>query len=153
MSIVHAFSNEEYHRVFSDGDRVELVEGVVYDKMVIGPRHNYAVSELQRIFIQAGYHVNSQGPVTWPGNEPEPGIAVLTEKHPERHPIPSEVLLVIEVADSTLEHDCTVKLPAYQQAGIPCWIVNLKDNRFEVDGHSCTEVTFENVSIAISEIT
>ena len=140
MSTVHLFSNDEYRRMFSEGDRVELIEGVVYDKMVIGPRHNYAVSELQRIFIQAGFLLNSQGPISWPGNEPEPDIVLVKEKHPERHPTPEEVLLLTEVADSTLDHDRQVKLPAYRRAGIQCWIVNLQENCFEVDGEQKTEV-------------
>ena len=153
MSTAHLFTNDEYHRLFSEGDRVELVEGVVYDKMVIGPRHNFAVSELQRIFIEAGCKLNSQGPIAWPGNEPEPDLVLVTEKHPDRHPLPSEVLLLVEVSDSTLEYDRNVKLPAYEAAGIRSWIVNLRDNCFEVDGERLTEVSFEGVTIRIEEIT
>ncbi|QEG00457.1 hypothetical protein Mal15_45270 [Stieleria maiorica] len=155
MSIAtHRFSNEEYHQRFTEGDKVELIDGLIYDKMVIGPKHRSAVNKLIKIFVLAGYDVSSQGPISWPGNEPEPDLTILAAgtDPTDRHPLPNECLLVIEVSDASLAKDREVKLPAYQQAGIRTWIVNLQDDVFEIDGRKTKTASFDDVTINIDDI-
>jgi len=70
------------------------------------------------------------------GTEPEPDLALLkprADAYANAHPRPADVLLVVEVADTTIEEDRTVKLPRYAAAGIPeVWVVNIPDQRVEV---------------------
>jgi Uma2 family endonuclease len=69
-------------------------------------------------------------------SEPEPDLLVLRpplERYQDRLPTPEDVLLLVEVADTSLEFDREVKLPLYAEAGIPeVWLVNLKENLLEV---------------------
>lgn len=150
----HRFSNEEYHRRFNEDDKVELIDGMIYDKMVIGPKHRSTVNKLIKIFVLAGYDVSSQGPISWPGNEPEPDLTILAAgtDPTDRHPVPSECLLVIEVSDTSLAKDRQIKLPAYQRAGIRTWVVNLQDDVFEIDGQRTKTAVFNGVTIKIDDI-
>jgi Uma2 family endonuclease len=67
-------------------------------------------------------------------SEPEPDLALLaSEGPPGQHPAPDDILLIIEVADTSLEHDRDTKLPLYAAAGIPeYWLVNLADRSVDV---------------------
>ncbi len=68
-------------------------------------------------------------------SEPQPDLMLLThrdDRYDFRHPQPQDVLLLVEVADSSLDFDRSVKLPSYAAAGIPeVWIVNLETDRIE----------------------
>ncbi|MCA9137544.1 MAG: Uma2 family endonuclease [Planctomycetales bacterium] len=155
MSIAtHYFSNDEYHRRFTEQDKVELIDGLIYDKMVIGPKHRSTVNKLIKIFVLAGYDVSSQGPVSWSGNEPEPDLTILAAgtDPTDRHPRPDECLLVIEVSDTSLSKDREIKLPAYQKAGIRTWIVNLQEDVFEIDGMKTDVAEFNEVTIRMEDI-
>ena len=155
MSVAtHYFTNDEYHRRFTEQDKVELIDGLIYDKTVIGPKHRSTVNKLIKVFVLAGYDVSSQGPSTWPGNEPEPDLTILAAgtDPTDRHPRPDECLLVIEVSDTSLAKDREVKLPAYRAAGIRTWIVNLQDDVFEIDGVRTKVAEFEHVTIRIQDI-
>jgi Uma2 family endonuclease len=121
--------------------RVELIEGVLVHKMTIYPPHQFAVNVLNRTFIRMqipGWYYRSQGPVTLADGEPEPDGAVVRGSeldHGRRHPVPSEIGLVIEVADSSLTQDRGAKKRSYARAGIPqYWIVNLIARVVEVYG-------------------
>jgi Uma2 family endonuclease len=81
--------------------------------------------------------VQSQDPITLPNNselEPDPVIArSRADNYLDQHPIPADIILVIEVADSTLNFDKNTKAPLYAAAGISeYWIVNLVDNQLEI---------------------
>ncbi len=82
------------------------------------------------------YHVRTQLPITLKKSEPEPDIIVaLPDKqhYTTRHPHVEDVLLVIDVADSSLKQDQTTKLEIYAEAGIGWyWIVNLQNKVVEV---------------------
>lgn len=134
----HLISVDEYYRMAEVGllapdARVELIEGEIIDMVPIGTRHARAVTHLSRLLVLAVGEraiVRSQCPVRLgPRSEPEPDIALLAPRKDEygrSHPGPSEVLLIIEVSDSTLEYDREVKLPLYARHGIPeAWIVDL----------------------------
>ena len=144
------FSVEEYHRMAEAGilhedDRVELIEGRIIRMAAIGSRHAACVKRLIALLASrtAGDAiVSAQDPVQLPDySEPEPDVALLRPRadfYARAHPTPDDVLLVIEVSDTSPEYDREVKLLLYARAGIPeAWIVDL--NREEVWTYSRPE--------------
>jgi Uma2 family endonuclease len=141
---VHRFTVHQYHRMIETGvlgeqDNVELLEGWIVDKMPQHPTHAGTISVLLRMLsslLPRGWIVRVQSPVTLSDSEPEPDLAVVRgpeERYFSAHPTGSDIALVIEVADVSLEHDRTVKRQAYAKAGIPTyWIVNLVELTVEV---------------------
>ncbi|MBI4615355.1 MAG: Uma2 family endonuclease [Planctomycetes bacterium] len=145
---------DQYHSmleagILGEGDPIELLDGLLVHKdrsargenpMTIGKRHRAAVdllAGLDALVKPHGCYVMKQGPVTFPpSHEPEPdGLVVRgqTRDYLERHPGPADVFCVIEVADSSLDHDRTNKLQIYAAAAIPQYvIVNLVDLQVEV---------------------
>ena len=139
------FTVDEYYRmgeagVFGEDDQVELLDGRIYTMSPIGSEHAACVRRLTRLFVQgAGAEalVSTQNPVRLnEASEPEPDVSLLSPREDDyaaHHPRPNEVLLVVEVADTSLSFDRDVKLPLYATAGIPeLWIVNLDDEQIEV---------------------
>jgi Uma2 family endonuclease len=141
------FNIHEYHRmaevgILSEDDRVELIEGEIVRMSAIGSRHAACVDRLNRLlnrFTNLSAIVRVQGPILLNGNsEPEPDISLLRPRddfYTGGHPMPDDVLLLIEVADTSVERDLEVKLPLslYAQAGIPeTWIVDLPAETIEV---------------------
>ncbi|MDP5170896.1 MAG: Uma2 family endonuclease [Bacteroidia bacterium] len=135
----------EYHAMMKAGiltgdDRLELLEGDLVLLSPIGSQHAAMVRRLEELLhhlLQGKAMVSTQNPIAIPHfSEPEPDIALLKPRadyYAENHPLPADVFLVIEVADSSLEKDREVKLPIYAAAGIPAyWIVNLSDQQIEV---------------------
>src|SRR5581483_11694181 len=86
--------------------------------------------------LPPGWHVAKEDPVVTADSEPEPDVAVLRGEirdYTDRKPGPEDLGLVVEVADSSLRQDRTVKKRIYARAGVPWyWIVNLLDRRLEV---------------------
>lgn len=86
--------------------------------------------------VPDGWYVDSQEPVTLPTSEPEPDVVVVRgdpAQYPDAPPGPSDVALIVEVADTTLHRDQTTKKRLYAQAGMTIyWIVNLVEQRIEV---------------------
>ena len=137
----HRFTVDEYHRmgeagIFHQDDRVELIAGEIVEMAPIGSDHAWVVARLAMLFARACGNL-----IVWPQNpialsledEPQPDL-VLVEPLPhlyrKTHPGPGEVLLVIEVADTSLPFDRNQKLPRYALAGIPeVWIVDLRGDR------------------------
>jgi Uma2 family endonuclease len=141
----HSFTVAEYARmgqtgIFSEDDRVELVCGEIIEMSPIGERHAScvdALSELLRERLKRSVNVRVQNPIQLDEySEPQPDIAILKRRddfYRHAHPRPEDVLVVIEVSDSTLEYDREVKMPLYAGAGIPeAWAVNLPEERIEV---------------------
>ncbi|MBI2760908.1 MAG: Uma2 family endonuclease [Chloroflexi bacterium] len=139
------FTVDEYYRMVPAGilredDRVELIDGEIFQMAPIGAGHGWSVDELTEIFtigLRGRARVRVQNPVRFlPRSEPQPDIVLLRrvpDRYRGRHPIPEDVSLIVEVADSTLEHNRTVKAPLYATAGIPeMWIVNLKARCVEI---------------------
>jgi Uma2 family endonuclease len=137
----HRFTVEEYHKMaevglLSEDDRVELIDGEIVEMTPIGWRHARCVSRLTMLLARfAGdrYVVSVQNPLTISEHgEPQPDLVLHAEPPPGRLPAPEDVLLVVEVSDTTLSYDRDVKLPRYAQAGIPeVWIVDLESRRIE----------------------
>ncbi len=139
------FSVDEYYRMAEAGilredDRVELIEGEIVEMSPIGSRHAGCVKTLNALL---GRHlgqtvvVSVQDPIYLDEfSVPQPDIALLRPRedfYTKGHPIPSDVLLVIEVADSSVEFDRNKKLPLYAQANIPeVWIINLPQETIEI---------------------
>lgn len=140
----HSFTVAEYERmgqfgIFSEDDRVELVCGEIIEMSPIGKRHAACVGRLTQIIallIQRGAILWVQNPILLNGySEPQPDIVVLKPRpdfYEQSLPTPEDILLVIEVSDTTLEYDRQVKVPLYARAGVPeAWVVNLPDERIE----------------------
>lgn len=145
---------DQYHRMIAqgilrEGEAGELLDGVLVHKnrsdrggapMSHGPRHALSVKLLPRALCEVerlGHHLQTQLPVTLgPTQEPEPDGALIRgqpEDYLTRHPGPGDILAVIEVADSSLEHDRTTKHRLYAASSIPYyWIVNIPDSQIEV---------------------
>lgn len=141
----HRFTVEQYSKmgevgIFGMEQRMELIEGEIIEMSPIGAKHAGSINRLNRIFaslvgnqaiisIQNSIRINNY-------SEPQPDIAILywrEDFYVESLPLPSEVFLLIEVADSTLKYDREVKAIIYAKAGIPeLWIANLEAQIFEV---------------------
>lgn len=141
----HRFNVKAYYRMAETGvlppdARVELLNGRIIDKSPISPAHGGTVKRLNRIFnAQANgrWLVSTQDPVHLDDHsEPEPDVALLKpppDDYKSQHPGPDDVLLLIEVSDTTLDLDREEKLPAYARAGVAeVWIVNLNAANIEV---------------------
>lgn len=120
--------------------RLELLDGEIHDMSPIGPLHGGVVNRLNRFFslrAKARWIVSTQNPVGLDKySEPQPDLTILKpapDDYVSHHPVPDDVLLLIEVADSSSEFDHRKKLPIYARTGIrELWIVNLKELAVEV---------------------
>ena len=140
-----AFDVDEYHRmakagILSEDDRVELLGGEIIEMSPIGSRHQGCVNRLARLlfeFAGRNYVVHVQGPVRLnERSELQPDLALLKPRpdfYSEGHPTPEDVLLLIEVSETSADYDREVKLPLYAGAGIAeVWIVDLGAQAVEV---------------------
>lgn len=136
---IHRVSVEQFHRmiqagVFADGDRIELVDGEMRDMTPIGPPHGGLTNDLNLLFTTrlAGTAIVSiQGPLVLDdGTEVYPDLLVLKlqeNRYRQSNPTGEDVLMVIEVADTSLPVDLGIKLAKYARAGIRrYWVVDLK---------------------------
>ncbi len=146
VQIAHRpFTVAEYYRmaevgILSEEDRVELVEGRIVTMSPIGSRHAACVDRLNRLFNHRSAQnvlVRVQNPIRLDDfSEPEPDLALLHPRddfYAEEHPAAADVLLVLEVADTSEEYDRDVKVPLYARTGIPeVWLVSLSKNLTEI---------------------
>jgi Uma2 family endonuclease len=136
---------EEYHRmgeagIFSEDERIELINGEIIKMTPIGSRHASCVKRLNQFFtvhLKEKALVSVQDPIQLDEySEVQPDVALL---HPEKsaymhhHPTPQDVYLIIEVSDSSLSFDRDVKLQFYAKAGIiEVWLVDLLSGCIEI---------------------
>ena len=147
-----AFTRGDYHAMGKAGiltpeDRVELLEGEVIVMSPIGTRHAACVDRLTRAFYSAGpiagrALVRVQNPLAVSHrSELQPDLMLLVQRDDDyafEHPEPADVLLLVEVADSSIDYDRRTKTPAYARAGVSeVWLVDLAHNRIE----ACSEPT------------
>jgi Uma2 family endonuclease len=126
--------------LFKEDDRVELIEGEVIEMNPIGSRHAACVGRLTKscerlagdftiVWVQNPVRVDDY-------SEPVPDVTLLKPRddfYAQANPGPEEVLLLIEVSDSTLEYDRQIKVPLYARAGVPeVWLVNLPEEVIEI---------------------
>jgi Uma2 family endonuclease len=126
--------------IFHPDARLELLEGGIYEMSPIGSPHAACVkflsTLLNRLFSDK-LLVSVQDPIRLDDfSEPQPDIALLRWRddfYRHAHPTPADVLLVIEVADTTVETDRSYKMPLYAKAGIrEAWLVNLPGEKVEL---------------------
>jgi len=141
------FTVKEYYKMAEVGilkpsAKVELLNGEIIQMSPINNFHANIVDDIQDLLsydLLGKYKIRVQGPIRINRHsEPEPDIyvSIKPEKKNNKdnpHPTAKDVLLLIEVSDSTLQKDRKIKLPIYAEAGIPeYWIVNLVDEQIEV---------------------
>ena len=145
LARAHRLSVGDYHRMGEIGIlgpelRTELVDGEIIEMPPIGHPHAGTVKMLANLLKEAVGRdaiVSVQDPV-WLDDysEPLPDIALLkprSDYYRSSHPCPDDVLLLIEVADSSLAYDRDVKLPRYARAGVPeVWLVDLAGQRLQI---------------------
>ncbi|HEY0324316.1 MAG TPA: Uma2 family endonuclease [Pyrinomonadaceae bacterium] len=142
----HFFTVAEFERmgeagIFSEDARLELIEGEIVEISPIGSRHAACVKRLSRYLnrtIGDIALISTQDPIQLNDfTAPQPDIALLQLRddfYESAHPKPQDVLLIIEVADTTVDYDRLIKLPLYAKAGIPeVWIINLPADRVEIN--------------------
>ena len=136
------FTVSDYHRMAEAGvlgaDRhIELIDGHLYAMSPTGSQHAACVRRLNRFFSRSispeRALISIQNPVVLPpDSEPEPDVVLLKPRgddYAAHHPRATDVLLVVEVADSSLTFDQEVKVPMYAHAGIPqVWVVALDED-------------------------
>ncbi|MBL1175569.1 Uma2 family endonuclease [Pantanalinema sp. GBBB05] len=138
------FTVDDYHRLIElgfikEGDRIELIRGELVQMVAKGTSHSSCNTRLlYELLPLLGDRaiVRHQDPVTLPRHsEPEPDFAIVkvrSDRYRSAHPQPKDILLIIEVSDSTLTYDQTTKLSVYAEHQIPdYWIVNLVANQLE----------------------
>jgi Uma2 family endonuclease len=162
--------------ILKEHDRVELIRGEIVAKTPIGNPHIASVNRLTRIFSRRlgdDAIVSVQNPIALADSEPEPDVVLQRPRddfYASGKPKPTDLLLVVEVADSSLEKDREVMRPLYAENGIvEYWIVNLVDRCLEVHrqprpdgtyadvrtlrgGDSIDIVALPGVTIAVSDI-
>jgi Uma2 family endonuclease len=137
----HRLTVHDYYRMAEVGilppdARVELIEGEIIDMAPNGSRHAGTIDQLAAIF--AGLErpardrvmVRVQNPIRLDEHsEPKPDVALLRPRadfYKSAHPRPADVLLIIEVADTSLRYDREIKMPLYARYGIPeLWVVDI----------------------------
>ncbi|MDB9495685.1 Uma2 family endonuclease [Spirulina major CS-329] len=138
-------STADYHQmaavgILAEDEQVELITGQIIQKMPKGPAHSALCKILEKLLEQ---HLGEQGlvrvqdPLTLDRySEPEPDLAVVKPRpdfYAQQHPQPEDVYLIVEVADSTLDRDLTVKANLYAAAGITdYWVLNVSVQQLHI---------------------
>ena len=155
--------------IFEPDDRVELIDGEVFELAPIGVRHAAVVRRLERMFSSLGDSamLSVQSPIqVGEMSEPQPDVAVLrfrADFYSDHHPTPPEILLLIEVSDTSLRHDLDLKSPLYIAGGVPeVWVVDLVTETLHVArgrqtvqlraGDSVAPLAFPDVVLVVSDI-
>lgn len=141
----HWITVDEYERmgeagIFRPDSQLELLEGEIYELSPIGSSHAACVNALGLLLNQlfgGVLLVSTQNPIRLDDySEPQPDLALLRWRddfYRRAHPTPADVLLVIEVADTTVDSDRRIKLPLYAKAGIKeVWLVDLPGEQIEI---------------------
>jgi Uma2 family endonuclease len=162
--------------LLTEDSRVELIDGVIVDMPPIGPGHSGNVNWFTDVFRElfgGAAQLSIQNPLRLGLRvEPQPDVMLLRireDHYRTSHPGPEDVLLLIEVADSSLTYDRKTKARIYARAGITdYWIVNLIDGVIEVHreperaryrsvqvlkrGDGLQPLEFPDISVAVSDI-
>jgi Uma2 family endonuclease len=133
------FTVDEYYAmaragILGEDDRVELIDGEIVEMAPIGSEHAGSVDRLTDLFgrrFRTRAIVRVQNPIRLNQyDEPQPDLALLRRRrdfYRLSHPTPDDVLLVVEVADTTLAADRSIKMPLYARAGIlEVWLIDLR---------------------------
>lgn len=138
------FTVAEYHKlgdagILDEDDRIELIEGELVQMAPIGDLHAGTVNHLIRLFGRLAHEpiVSAQNPIVLgQRSEPQPDFMLLRYRddlYGTNTPTPRDVLLLIEVADSTIATDRGIKVPLYGQNGVPeCWLLDIQRKKLEI---------------------
>ncbi|ERT09974.1 restriction endonuclease family protein [Lyngbya aestuarii BL J] len=139
------FTISEYHQmaevgILTPSDRVELINGEIIEMSPIGKRHAACVNRLNQLFSQSlgdRILISVQNPILLNNlSEPQPDIALLQPRsdfYASGHPQASDIFLIVEVADSSINYDQEVKIPLYSASGITeVWLIDLNQNILQV---------------------
>ncbi|MFN8636521.1 MAG: Uma2 family endonuclease [Chloroflexota bacterium] len=167
----YRFTIDQYHQmgeagVFRPEDRVELIDGEIIEMNPIGDPHAGGVNRLNQAFVVrlVGKAVIApQNPVRLASHdEPQPDLAILrfrADFYASLGPRPEDVLLLVEVADSSVSYDRRVKAPLYARNGIPeYWLVDLGRGQVVVyrdpspDGYRSMQVHERGASLSLVEL-
>ena len=178
----HRFSLEEYMQmiefgILDENDKLELIRGELVKKMTIDDPHASCIDKLNRILVRLVDEdvaiVRIQNPVVVLDSRPEPDVVLAVPRDHEytsSAPKPNDILLLIEVADSSLAYDRTEKLSLYAEAGVrEYWIVNVRQQCVEVYrapqpngaysdarvlklGESLSILALPNISLAVDHV-
>jgi Uma2 family endonuclease len=140
--LTHKFTVEQYHQlsekeILPPDSRVELINGDILEMSPIGVRHGMTVKRLNAFFAVQLFQkaiISVQDPIQLNDySEPQPDLALLkfrADFYGDRLPRAEDVLLIIEVADSSYRYDRDLKIPLYAQSGIPeVWLIDLTRQR------------------------
>ncbi len=171
------FSLEEYHRLTEIGflkedDRLELIRGEIQQMAAKGTPHRVCCTRLIRELsklLEDGATLQCQDPILLPSSsEPEPDITILKNREDDYlsgHPTPKDIILIIEIADSSLNYDREIKLPLYAEAEINnYWLFNLVEQQLEIYtqpyqkvngdyGYSKKEIYLPQQTVALPDFT
>ena len=141
------FTPEQYQLmdevgVFPQGDRLELINGEIIQMSPIGRKHVACIIRLTKLMEQKlgdRAMVSAQNSILLPDkSQPQPDLAILKYRddfYENGLPTPEDILLIIEVADSSIDYDRDVKAPLYAAAGIPeMWLFDV--NQKLITGYS-----------------
>ena len=125
--------------IYTENDRIELLNGEIIELMPKGPKHVYfneAIAEFFKERLGKTVDVRSQNPIVLGDfSEPEPDIVLAKpprENYLEKHPTPADILLVMEISDTTLAYDREDKALAYSRSGIGQYLLlNLQNETLE----------------------
>ena len=175
------FTVKEYHQmveagILTENDRVELIAGEIIKMSPIGLRHAAYLRRLDMIFndlLRGKVIVDTQNPINLSDDsEPEPDLVLLRLRddfYEAKHPQPEDILLLIEVADSTIKYDREIKIPLYAENGISeAWLIDINQQLIEVyrqaegnsyqnmrqffRGDSLTIEAFDEINLTVDEI-
>ena len=174
-------TTDDYHLLLragslSEDDQVELIEGEIIEMSPISPEHAARVKRLAELFhdaVRKRAIVSVQDPIlAGEHSEPQPDVALLRPRadyYAKSHPGPEDVLLVVEIAETSVDYDRNMKMRLYARAGVPeAWLVSLPDQWIEVyqdpspvgylsmrrvlPGASVAPQAFPDAAVAVSEI-
>jgi Uma2 family endonuclease len=141
----YSFTAEEFERmgeagIFRQDARLELIDGEIFEMSPIGNAHAACVKFLNRVLSRlfgGTFIIGVQDPIRLNDfSEPQPDISLMRwrdDDYSGGHPTPADVLLVIEVADTTVVKDRAVKIPLYARSGIAeAWLVNIPEEKVEI---------------------
>jgi Uma2 family endonuclease len=131
-----SFTADQFERMgtmgfFAEKDRLELINGDIVQMSPIGSLHAAGVNRIVDLFRKVdNTFISVQNPIRLDdATEPQPDVTLLRRRgdfYASAHPRPADVLLLVEVADTSLDYDREIKIPLYAAAGIPeVWLLNL----------------------------
>lgn len=175
------FNVSEFYRmadagILTEDDRVELIEGEIIEMSPTGSRHASCVAILTKLLVETTgdeAFVWAQNPIRLNDfSEPQPDVSLLRRRddsYRQAHPTPDDVLLLVEVSDTTAAYDKRVKVPLYARAGVvEVWVVDLAQEKIEIyarpvggsyqqfaevnRGESVTSATVPGLTLAVEDI-